>query len=499
MDTNMTNISKRRDHDNVDGKKTIKNIKEQNGKELHLKRELGLVSGVSLVVGSMIGSGIFISPKGIFENTESVGMSLVIWVLCGLISMCGALCYAELGTMIPKSGGEYSYFLDTYGGMVAFMFSWVSNFILKPALAVVILACAEYIVQPFYEGTSCGAPDIVVKLIAICITVFLTAVNCYSVRLSTFITNFFTFAKLIALAIIIVVGFIEIFKGNTQYLKPKTSFIGSSSSVSAYALAFYQGLWAYEGWNNLYNVTEELTSFKRNLPLSIIIGIPLVTVVYVLTNIAYFAVLSPEELLLSDGVAFTFAQKTLGTFAWIVQVAVVFSVFGASNANLLPSCRVGYAAAREGHMPNIMSMVHVSRITPVPAVLFLGSMTIILMIPGSIDSLINYFSFAAWLIYGLAFIAVLVLRYKHPEWDRPIKVPLFLPVLMIIASCYLVIAPILEDPALEFLYAFLFIVSGLLLYFPLVKFQLIQPRFFDKITAFLQKLLLVVPSGYNTE
>ncbi|XP_072037627.1 b(0,+)-type amino acid transporter 1-like [Amphiura filiformis] len=477
----MTNISKRRNHDNVDGKKRIKNIKEQNGEELHLKRELGLVSGVSLVVGSMIGSGIFISPKGILEHTGSVGMSLVIWVLCGLISMCGALCYAELGTMIPKSGGEFNYFLETYGGMIAFMYLWVANFILKPAIAIVILACAEYIVQPFYEGTSCGAPESTVKLIAICI-VFLIAINCYSVRVSTFITNFFTFAKLIALALIIVVGFIEIFKGKTQYLNPKTSFIGSTSTVSAYALAFYQGLFAYAGWN---------------LPLSIIIGIPLVTIVYVLTNISYFAVLTPEELLLSDGVAFTFAWKTLGSFAWIMQVAVVFSTFGASNANLLPGCRLSYAAGREGHMPNIMSMIHVSRITPVPAVLFLGSVTIILMIPGDIDTLINYFSFAQWFIYGLAFIAVLILRYKHPEWDRPIKVPLFLPVLMIIASIYLVIAPILDDPALEFLYAFLFIVSGLLLYFPLVKFQLIHPRFLDKITAFLQQLLQVVPSGYN--
>ncbi|XP_072037629.1 cystine/glutamate transporter-like [Amphiura filiformis] len=117
----------------------------------------------------MIGSGIFISPKGILENTGSVGMSIVIWVLCGLISMCGALCYAELGTMIPKSGAEFNYFLETYGGMIAFMYLWVANFILKPASAIIILACAEYIVQPFYEGTSCGAPDITIKLIAICI------------------------------------------------------------------------------------------------------------------------------------------------------------------------------------------------------------------------------------------------------------------------------------------------------------------------------------------
>ncbi|XP_072021770.1 b(0,+)-type amino acid transporter 1-like [Amphiura filiformis] len=443
--------------------------------EVRLKRQLGLFSGTALVVGSMIGSGIFISPAGILSQTQSVGMSLVIWVICGLVATAGALCYAELGTMIPKSGAEYWYFKDTIGGWAAFIYSWAANLVLKPSIvAIIILACADYAVAPLYEGTECGAPTIVVKLIAALFMLLVIAVNCISVRLTTFVINFFTMAKLVALAIIIVVGFIELAKGNNEYLDPSTSFKGSSPNPLAYALAFYDGLWAYDGWNQLNFVTEELVNPNRNLPLAISIGIPGTTVVYLLTNMAYFTVLSPEELLQSNAVAVTFGNRTLGPMAWIIPLAVVFSTFGAAVGALFTSVRLPYVAAREGHMVNILSMVHVRQYTPLPAAIFTGIVSLIMIIPGSIDALINYFSFAAWLFYGGAVACVIILRFTHPEWERPIKVPIIIPILFVLAAAYFVVAPIIDSPALEFLYAFIFIIAGFVPFFLFVvkKYEL---------------------------
>lgn len=467
--------------------------------KVQLKRQLGLFSGSALVVGTMIGSGIFISPSGILEQTGSVGMSIVIWVLCGLVATLGALCYAELGTMIPKSGAEYVYFLDTFGAWPAFIFSWTANLVIKPSVvAIITLACAEYAVAPFYEGTECGAPTIVIKLVAAVVLLLVIIVNCASVKFATFVINFFTLAKLLALAIIICVGLVQIINGKTEYINPKVSFKGSTTNFFAYALAFYDGLWAYDGWNQLNFVTEELINPNRNLPLAIIIGIPLTAVVYTLTNIAYFTVLSPAELIQSSAVAVTFGNRTLGVMAWIMPVAVVFSTFGAAVASLFTSARLPYVAAREGHMVNILAMVHVRYYTPLPSAIFTGIISLIMIIPGSIDALIDYFSFASWIFYGAAFVCVIVLRFTHPEWERPIKVPIILPILVALAAAYFVVAPIVNDPALEFLYAALFIVAGFIFYFPFVYFKYELP-FMDSLTRVLQQFFEVAPSGVNLD
>lgn len=466
---------------------------------IKLQRQLGLVSGTAIIVGSMIGSGIFISPKGVLAQTESVGMSLVVWTLCGVVAMFGALCFAELGTIIPKSGGEYAYLNTAFGGGAAFLFSWTANIVLKPSsLAIIILACVDYALQPFYEGTECGPPQMAKKLMAACAIILVVGLNCWSAKLASMAVNFFTVAKLAALCIIIIVGFIEMGKGNTEYLDPKVSFKSSTSNILAYAIAFYQGLWAYDGWNQLNYVTEELQNPMKNLPRAICIGIPLVTVVYLLTNIAYFTVLSPEELLQSPAVAVTFANRTLGVMAWIIPMSVVFSTFGAAVAVVYSAGRLPYVAAREGHMISILSYASIHRRTPVPSVMWLGIVAIIMIIPGSIEELINYFNFAAWMFYGGAIAGLLWLRYKFPEWKRPIKAPLPIPIIMVLASAYFVIAPVIDEPAIEFLFAALFIVAGLILYFPFVHYRKELP-FMDKLTTSLQLFLEVVPSGVNDD
>ncbi|PIK41482.1 putative b(0,+)-type amino acid transporter 1 isoform X3 [Apostichopus japonicus] len=462
-----------------------------------LKRQITLLGAVSIIVGSMIGSGIFVSPVGVLRQTESVGMSLIIWVLCGALSTIGALCYAELGTIIPKSGGEFPYLYDTYGPALGFLYAWVSTILMRPSsLSIISLTFAEYFVQPFFAADDCDPPLIVIKMMGCVCVILIVFVNCASVKAATNVQVIFTAAKLIALCIIIIVGFVELGKGNTEYLNPKTSFKGSSSNVFAYGIAFYQ-----DSGHMMAGTSSSRKAFRKclhcieNLPLGIIIGIPLVTVVYLLTNIAYFAVMSPAEMLSTSAVAVTFANRTLGPVAWIIPVFVCCSTFGAANGTLFTAGRLAYVAGREGHTLEILSMVHTKLITPQPALMFTGVLAIAMLIPNDFDTLVNYFSFSAWIFYGLATLAVIVLRFRHPEWKRPVKVPLVLPIIFVIASVYLVIAPIIDSPEFGYLYASIFIIAGLFLYYPLV-YRKYSPKVMGHITTFFQRLLQVAPSYY---
>ncbi|XP_071957373.1 b(0,+)-type amino acid transporter 1-like isoform X2 [Antedon mediterranea] len=471
-------------------------LEDDPGEKVGLKRQVSLVSGIALIVGTMIGSGIFVSPKGVLRQTESVGMSLIIWLLCGIISMFGALCYAELGTIITKSGGEYVYLYETLGPIPAYLFSWTSIMVLKPSsVAAIALSFGAYIADPFFPD-DCEPPTLAVKLFAALCILMIVFVNCASVKWATSVQNFFTAAKLLALVIIILVGFVKICQGNTQYLKLSVSFDGSATDLFAYGVAFYQGLWAYDGWNQLNYITEELIKPHTNLPRAIMIGIPLVTILYLLVNISYFTVMSPDELLASGAVAVTFSQRTLGPMAWIMPIFVCCSTFGACNGSLFTSGRLAYVAAREGHMVEVISMVHVKRYTPFPALVFTSLVAIIMLIPGDFESLVNYFSFSAWLFYGGTVSALLVLRYREPDIYRPIKVPLFIPIVILICSVYLIIAPIIDEPAMAYLYAFLFIIAGLIFYFPFVHFRY-HPKFMGKVTHFFQLLFEVAPSAYE--
>ncbi|XP_071824356.1 b(0,+)-type amino acid transporter 1-like [Apostichopus japonicus] len=473
------------------------NVIGGNEGKVQLLRQITLLGGVSYVVGSMIGSGIFVSPTYVLQQTQSVGMSLIIWLICGLLSACGALCYAELGTMIPKSGGEYPYLYTTYGAPVAFLYSWIAVIIRGPSsLSIITLTFSEYAIQPFYPEEQCDPPEVLIKMVACVCIGLLTLVNCVSVKGATNIQVVFTVAKLFALVIIIVSGFVKLGQGNTQYLDPSVSFQGSATNVFAYGIAFYQGFWAYEGWNQLNFMTEELINPYRNLPLGIMIGISLVTVVYLLTNVAYFAVMSPEEMLATSAVAITFANRTLGPMAWIMPFLVCCSTFGAANGSLFASGRIVYAVGREGHTAQILSMVHTSYITPQPAILFTALLAIAMLIPNDFGTLVNYFSFTAWIFYGLTTTAVVILRIRHPEWKRPVKVPLVLPIIVTVLAIYLLIAPIVDAPTFGYLYAGIIFLAGLLIYYPMI-YRGYSPKFMDYVTIFFQQLLQVAPSYYS--
>uniref|UniRef100_A0A1W7RB56 b(0,+)-type amino acid transporter 1 n=1 Tax=Hadrurus spadix TaxID=141984 RepID=A0A1W7RB56_9SCOR len=463
---------------------------------VEMKRQMGLVSAVALIVGGMIGSGIFISPKGVLERSGSVSVCLLVWTGCGILSLLGALCYAELGTIIPMSGGEYAYLLKTFSGMgtvgpiPAFLYIWTCVFLLKPAaLAIMCLTFAEYVVEPLYPN--CDPPIVVKKIISCLAIALIVFVNCYSVKLATRIQNIFTAAKLLAVTIVVIAGAVSLAQGNNEHLIP--DFEHSTRSFSNIATAFYFGLWAYEGWNYINYVTEELVNPYVNLPRAIIIAIPLVTLCYALTNIAYLSVMSPAELLASEVVAVKFANRMLGPAAVIIPIFVASSAFGAGNAGCFTTGRLSFVAAREGHLVDVLSYIHVKRLTPLPALMFNGFITICMIAAGNIASLIDFFSFAAWFFYGTAVSTVIVLRWTKKDVPRPYKVPLIIPIIVVIICIYLVMAPILQNPTIEYLYASLFIFSGLIVYIPFVHFK-IQLRIMKKITETLQLVLTVAPT-----
>ncbi|XP_019510021.1 PREDICTED: B(0,+)-type amino acid transporter 1 [Hipposideros armiger] len=366
-----TSLRKRREDE--------KSIQSNEPKTTSLQKEVGLLSGICIIVGTIIGSGIFISPKSVLSNTEAVGPCLIIWAACGILATLGALCFAELGTMITKSGGEYPYLMEAFGPIPAYLFSWTSLFVIKPSsFAIICLSFSEYAAAPFYSG--CKPPEAVVKCLAAAAILLITMVNALSVRLGSYIQNVFTAAKLVIVAIIIISGLVLLAQG---------------------------------------------------------------------------------DLLREGGVGIT---------------------------------RLVYVAGREGHMLKVLSYISVKRLTPAPAIIFYGIIATIYIIPGDINSLVNYFSFAAWLFYGLTVLGLIVMRFTRKELERPIKVPIFIPVLVTLVSLFLVLAPIISEPAWEYLYCVIFILSGLIFYFLFVHYKFAwAQRISRPITMHLQMLMEVVP------
>ncbi|XP_041797226.1 b(0,+)-type amino acid transporter 1-like [Chelmon rostratus] len=456
-----------------------------------LQKDVGLLSGVCLIVGTMIGSGIFISPDAVLLYSGAVGPCLLIWAACGVLSTLGALCYAELGTMITKSGGEYPYLMEAFGSIVAYLYSWTTVMVLKPSsFAIITLSLAKYASTPFYPG--CTPPLLVTKCLSAAAILLIVIVNCLSVKLASYVQNFFTAAKLVIILVIGGAGIVMLAQGKTETFS--NAFDGSSSSVGAIGLALYNGLWAYSGWSQLNFITEELKDPSRNLPLAILIAIPLVSVCYVMVNIAYFTVMTTTEMLLSPAVAVTFADRVLYPLSWIVPLFVVFSTFGAANGSCFTAGRLAYVSGRGGHMVKILSYISLKRCTPSPALIFNGMLAICYIIPADIKTLINYLSFAQWMFFGLTALALIVMRFTRKELHRPVKVPIVIPGLMVLVSCYLVLAPIIDKPELEYLYCTIFIFSGLLLYYPFVYRKVKWARkLMRPITMHLQLLMEVVP------
>merc|ERR1719312_1872460 len=417
-------------------------------------------------------------------------MSLMIWIASGLYSMVGAYCYAELGLLIRKPGGDYTYILDSLGPFIGFIRLWAECLIVRPCtITIVALTFAKYSVKLIFP--ECEPPDDSVRILAAVCICILAFVNCWEVKWATAVQDIFTYAKLLALFIIMVTGIVQLGRGKTENF----TWENTETDITKIALSFYSGLFAYNGWNYLNFVIPEMKDPVKDLPKAIAISIVLVIVVYGLTNVAFYTTLNVPEVLGSEAVAATFAEITYGPMAFLVPVFVALSTFGGVNGILLTSSRLFYAGACEGQMPEILSMIQVNKMTPAPAVMIVALLSLGYLCSSDIFALINYVGFATWVSIGLAVLCLPVLRYYHPEWERPIKVNYIFPVVYILATIFITVIPMYASPV-ETGIGIGIIATGIPVYFIFIYWKN-KPRFIQRLsvgfTKLVQKLTVVVP------
>ncbi|KAG0342324.1 hypothetical protein BG000_005384 [Podila horticola] len=432
-----------------------------------LQKSVTFSNGLTLVVGVIIGSGIFASPGPVFAYSKSVGVSLIIWFVSGLLAFAGSLCYAELGSAMPSSGGgEYAYLNHAFGSLPAFLFSWSSITLLKPAgNAIICVVFAEYVVniiaqsawdptQPMRHWSN--------KLIAIACVLVLSGLNSISVSVGTRIQDVFTFIKVITLLVIGITGVVVLAQKSLSSHNFDHAFEGESQpSLGDIALGLYSGLWAYDGWNNLNYVSSEMKNPTKDLPRVIFAGVPIVIIFYLLANTAYYAVLPESVIMNTNTVAIDFGKQMFGNTGGVLfAICVACSCFGAANGSIFTGARVIYASAREGNLPKIFGKVNEKRKTPIAALGLQAVMTTIMILGGTFSTLVNFYSVAAWLFYLASILGLLYLRYHEPNLKRPFKVWTIVPILFTFLGLFLFLMPFVRAP-LESCLSMVIVLAGL--------------------------------------
>ncbi|HEV3344037.1 MAG TPA: amino acid permease [Pirellulales bacterium] len=390
-----------------------------------LPRVLGPFDAVTVVVGGIIGSGIFLKPSYVAQQLDSFGLIISVWVVVGLITLCGALTLAELAAMLPHAGGPYVYLREAFGRLPAFLWGWTELTIIRPgsvgALATATVIYLEELVSMnryWQEGLAIG------------IVLFLSVVNVVGTRWGAAVQNLTVVAKLGFLVFIIVLP-LAVSDGRPQESAPFWPGAITLDAWRGLGLAMIAVMWAYDGWINIAPVAEEIHNPQRNVPLALALGMVIVIVAYVLANVAYHVVLPISAIAKSDAVAGDMCTALLGKFGGqFVSVGVLCSTFGAANSNLLTGPRIYFAMARDGLLPSSIRQVHGRWQTPANAIWLQCVWTIGLIVAAyawkeapidAFDALTDFVIFGGTAFYALAVSAVFVFRRTHPEWPRPYR------------------------------------------------------------------------------
>jgi APA family basic amino acid/polyamine antiporter len=442
-----------------------------------LKRDLGIWSAAAIVVGTVIGSAIFIVPRDMVNNVGSAWMVFAVWITGGMLSLFGALSYAELAAALPEAGGEYVYLREAYGPLFAFLYGWTQMWVAKSG-SIATLATGFFIYlanfRPELEGVWLVVPlplgesghPLEIRygqVLAMGVIGVLGLINYFGVKLGGDVQVVVTLIKVGLIVGIIVVG-LGMGQGTVANYG---SAVPATGGITGFFAALVAALWAYDGWNNVSMVASEVQKPQRNLPLALIIGTLTVIGLYLLTNLAYFYVLPASAVGATDRVAGEAMRRVLGSWgAGAVSVAAMISIFAALNGSILSGSRVPFAMARDGLFFRRVGHVHPSHRTPSVSILTLSAWAALLVLSGRYDQLYTYVIFASVILYGMATAAVIVLRFKRPEMDRPYRTlgyPI-VPVIFVVGIASLVVSTLMKSPR-ESLMGLGLIALGLPFYF----------------------------------
>eukprot|EP00045_Choanoeca_perplexa_P013657 m.155398 g.155398 ORF g.155398 m.155398 type:complete len:529 (-) comp16414_c0_seq6:820-2406(-) len=427
---------------------------------IEIPKDITVWNATSFIIGTMIGSGIFASPGSVLMDSKSVGMALLAWVIAGVIALMGSACYAELGTLLPANGAEYTYIQEGISPLAAFLFTWTSSVVTRPgSQAVMILIAGEYFSQLFFTHE---APEWTAKGIAAGLNTVVLLINCRDNKWGTRLQDSTTFVKLIALAMIAIIGFVVLGRDGGKddtpvqhNLSPSNAFPAQAISIGHFGIAVVGALFGYDGWNNANFIVAEMKNPSRDLPRALLMGIPLVVVVYVLANIAYFAVLDTSDIVdfdsgkTNEGFAGRFGEAALGRAGKTILPLMIFaSAFGATNGSLYTASRLVRESAHQGHFPTFLGRLWQwgPAPTPVPALVSQYFVSTLLLLTSDFEALVVYFSASAWVFYFMAVFSLLRLRRTRPHARRPFRVPTVIPVLFLTIAFCLVLSLVILAP-----------------------------------------------------
>lgn len=409
-----------------------------------LPRVLGFTSVVGILIGTVIGSGIFVAPNRIADLVGSPQLILAVWTVGGVLSFFGALAFAELGAAFPQAGGMYVYLRESYGPLVAFLFGWTLFFVIDSgAIATLSVAfSARYL--PYFVPLSALAS----KFVALALIAVLVVVNILGVRYGAALQNLLMFIKFGAIVAVSLVVFVFA-NGNTANFVQPAPAAWSGGLVGNFGAALVLSLWAYKGWEAVTFSSGEIRNPQRNMPLGLLAGTAVVVVLYISTNLAYLYVFPAGQIAKSSRIAADVMNVAIGPIgASLIAGVILCSITGAANGNVLTAPRVFFAMARDGLFFRKFADLHPKLLTPHVSILATGAWAAILSVTGTFEQLATYVIFGQWIFFGLTVGSVIVLRRTRPDLPRPYRTwgyPVT-PVVFILAALYISVSTLVTQP-----------------------------------------------------